>query len=222
MANVWIIASDARQGSMLAKNLEALGHVSVTTDLGAMAEATPDGGPPDLVAADIDSQGIAALDALREREDVGDAPLLGVISEAALDGAAFALKSKAQDSVIRPYRLAELDARVKSALWRDTAAADPETIQIGGLVIDSASYEVSVDAVPVDLTYKEYELLRFLASNPRRVFTRGDLLSKVWGYDYFGGTRTVDVHIRRVRSKLGPHYARMIETVRGVGYKLRT
>lgn len=221
MANIWIMTSDPRQGSALAKDLETLGHSPVTTDLKALAESTPEGGPPDLVVVDIDSQGIAGLDALRGREDIGSAPLLGVIGEATLDGVGFALKSKTHDFVIRPYRLGELDARVKSVLWRNAAEAGPETIQIAGLVIDSASYEVSVDGVAIDLTYKEYELLRFLASNPRRVFTRGDLLSKVWGYDYFGGTRTVDVHIRRLRSKLGPRYARMIETVRSVGYKFQ-
>jgi DNA-binding response OmpR family regulator len=221
MATILIVASDERHAVALKTDFEALGHAPTTTDLEAMAEAAPGESPPDLVVVDVDTQGIAAFDSLRKHECLAATPTLGVVGETALDGTAFALKSKAHDFVIRPYRLAELEARVKSALWRNGSAAGPESIEIDGLLIDTVSFEVTVDAEPIDLTYKEYELLRFLASNPRRVFTRGDLLSKVWGYDYYGGTRTVDVHIRRLRAKLGPHHARKIETMRGVGYKLR-
>ena len=91
----------------------------------------------------------------------------------------------------------------------------------GALVIDLASYKVFLDGSPVELTYKEYELLRFLASHPDRVFRREALLDKVWGYDFYGGARTVDVHIRRLRSKLEHGGHTFIETVRSVGYRFR-
>jgi DNA-binding response OmpR family regulator len=92
-------------------------------------------------------------------------------------------------------------------------------IRLGPLMIDTESYRVTADGRPLDLTFKEFELLRFLASAPGRVSTRPSLLREVWGYDFYGGTRTVDVHVRRLRAKLGPEYEHLIETVRGVGYR---
>ncbi len=92
-------------------------------------------------------------------------------------------------------------------------------LQLGPLRLDLESYRVVVAGRPLDLTYKEFELLRFLAERPGRVFTRPSLLRQVWGYDFYGGTRTVDVHVRRLRSKLGPEHEHLIGTVRGVGYR---
>ena len=112
---------------------------------------------------------------------------------------------------------AEVEARIRLALGR----VAPETnsrIQTSGVVIDEASYSAKVRGKPLDLTFKEFELLRFLATHPSRVFTREQLLSEVWGYDYFGGTRTVDVHVRRLRAKLGDLES-LIGTVRNVGYR---
>ena len=100
------------------------------------------------------------------------------------------------------------------------AARAQREASIGDLVVDEHSYQVRLRGQPLDLTYKEVELLKTLEGDPGRVFTRDVLLQEVWGYDYFGGTRTVDVHIRRLRAKLGPEYESMIGTVRGVGYKL--
>ena len=92
-------------------------------------------------------------------------------------------------------------------------------MQYEALVLNLETYQAAIDGQPLDLTYMEYELLKFLASNPGRVFTREILLSRVWGYEYYGGARTVDVHIRRLRAKLGEEHAGMIQTVRSVGYK---
>jgi len=92
-------------------------------------------------------------------------------------------------------------------------------IHLGRLTLSTETYQVTLEGRPLDLTYKEFELLRFLASRPGRVFTRAALLREVWGYDFYGGTRTVDVHIRRLRAKLGPEHEHLIETVRGVGYR---
>jgi DNA-binding winged helix-turn-helix (wHTH) protein len=97
---------------------------------------------------------------------------------------------------------------------------DARPTAVGDLVIDEDSYQVRLRGEPLDLTFKEFELLKMLAAHPNRVFTRELLLQEVWGYDYFGGSRTVDVHIRRLRAKLGPEHESLIVTVRGVGYKL--
>ena len=92
-------------------------------------------------------------------------------------------------------------------------------IRLGALALDTETYRVTANGRSLDLTFKEFELLRFLASSPGRVFTRPTLLREVWGYDFYGGTRTVDVHVRRLRAKLGPEHEHLIETVRSVGYR---
>jgi DNA-binding response OmpR family regulator len=116
---------------------------------------------------------------------------------------------------------AEVDARLRLALGRRTSAVEgePGVVKVGDLTIDEATYTAKLKANALDLTYKEFELLKFLAQRPGRVFTRSHLLQEVWGYDYFGGTRTVDVHVRRLRAKLGAEYEALIGTVRNVGYK---
>ncbi len=117
---------------------------------------------------------------------------------------------------------AEVEARIRLSAGRLTAASEPPedlVIRRGAIEIDEASYVVQLDGRGLDLTFKEFELLKFLAQHPGRVFTRQQLLQEVWGYDYFGGTRTVDVHVRRLRAKLGPDYEASIGTVRNVGYR---
>jgi DNA-binding response OmpR family regulator len=112
------------------------------------------------------------------------------------------------------------ELRVRLAMLRRRAGAgDGTVIRLGPLAIDTDSYAVTVSGRPLDLTFKEFELLRFLAQHPGRVFTRPSLLREVWGYDFYGGTRTVDVHVRRLRAKLGPEHEQLIETVRSVGYR---
>ena len=113
---------------------------------------------------------------------------------------------------------AEIDARVRLALARRDEVAEPARVQASGVTIDEQSYSAKLHGRPLDLTYKEFQLLHFLATHPSRVFTREQLLSEVWGYDYFGGTRTVDVHVRRLRAKLGDQ-EQIIGTVRNVGYR---
>ena len=113
---------------------------------------------------------------------------------------------------------AEVDARLRLAVGRQSRDEGSSLIRASGVVIDEASYSAKVHGRTLDLTFKEFELLRFLATHPSRVFTREQLLSEVWGYDYFGGTRTVDVHVRRLRAKLGDMES-LIGTVRNVGYR---
>jgi len=125
------------------------------------------------------------------------------------------------DFIIKPYDLGELILRAKRLLCRTNNTDGNELIRCGDLVIDSAKCEISVAGRPVMLTFKEYELLKFLASNRGRVFTRDALLNRVWGYDYYGGDRTVDVHVRRLRSKIEDASHSFIETVRHIGYRFK-
>jgi DNA-binding response OmpR family regulator len=117
---------------------------------------------------------------------------------------------------------AEIDARLRLLVGRRGGMANQESVgkvNLGELVIDEGTYTARLRGRPLDLTYKEFELLKYLAQHAGRVFTRAQLLQEVWGYDFFGGTRTVDVHVRRLRAKLGPEYEALIGTVRNVGYK---
>jgi two-component system alkaline phosphatase synthesis response regulator PhoP len=114
----------------------------------------------------------------------------------------------------------ELARRIERTLWRKHGVDSENYVRCGALAIDLSNYRVTVDEEPLVMTFKEYELLRFLAMNAGRVFTREQLLNRVWGYDYFGGARTVDVHIRRIRAKIEIRGHAFIETVRNVGYRL--
>jgi DNA-binding response OmpR family regulator len=112
------------------------------------------------------------------------------------------------------------ELRVRLAMLRRRAGAgDGSVIRLGPIAIDVETYQVTASGRTLDLTFKEFELLRFLASHPGRVYTRPALLREVWGYDFYGGTRTVDVHVRRLRAKLGPEHEQLIETIRSVGYR---
>lgn len=143
-------------------------------------------------------------------------PLILITTEGGL--AALSPDWGADDVILDSAGPAEVDARIRLALGRKHSGDEPTEIRASGIVIDEASYTARVNGTPLNLTYKEFELLRFLAAHPARVFTREQLLSEVWGYDYFGGTRTVDVHVRRLRAKLGD-LENLIGTVRNVGYR---
>lgn len=125
------------------------------------------------------------------------------------------------DFCLTPFHPAELEARLEHMLKREVEAeVDEAIITFGPLSLNVETYQAMVEGRALDLTYMEYELLRFLAASPGKVFSREVLLSEVWGYDYYGGARTVDVHIRRLRSKLGEEHANLISTIRSVGYRL--
>ncbi len=126
------------------------------------------------------------------------------------------------DFCLTPFHPAELEARLEHLLRRSDPGGESAVISYGPLRLNVETYQAMVDGRALDLTYMEYELLRYLAAQPGKVFSREILLSEVWGYDYYGGARTVDVHIRRLRSKLGEEHASLISTVRSVGYRLGT
>lgn len=128
----------------------------------------------------------------------------------------------ASDILLEDASPAEVEARLRLVMERGAAdEPDDELAEIssGDLTVDAGGYVARVRGRPLDLTYKEFELLKYLAQHPGRVFTRAQLLQEVWGYDYYGGTRTVDVHVRRLRAKLGPEHEQLIGTVRNVGYR---
>jgi DNA-binding response OmpR family regulator len=126
---------------------------------------------------------------------------------------------EAEELLEPPFTPAELEARIGRARRRLGGSEEAQTVRAGSLVVDLVTYQVTVGGEPVDFAFKEYELLRFLVTHPGRVFSREALLNRVWGYDYYGGARTVDVHVRRLRAKLGAEHAGRIRTVRGVGYR---
>jgi DNA-binding response OmpR family regulator len=129
--------------------------------------------------------------------------------------------SEFTDIVFSPCKKIELSARIQLAAFRMNKCCVDDVCELDGFKINFSNYEVMIDGKQLDLTYKEYELLRHLAVAPGRVFTRSQLLKNVWGYDYIEGARTVDVHIRRLRSKLGRKHSTLIETVRHVGYRFK-
>ncbi|TFD86142.1 response regulator transcription factor [Cryobacterium serini] len=171
----------------------------------------------DLILVDARSNLAAAKSLCQILRTMGSSiPLLLVITEGGL--AAVSPDWGVDDVILDTAGPAEVDARIRLTAGRLARTEPSNTIRAAGVVIDEASYSAKVHGKPLDLTYKEFELLRFLAAHPARVFTREQLLSEVWGYDYFGGTRTVDVHVRRLRAKLGDQES-LIGTVRNVGYR---
>jgi DNA-binding response OmpR family regulator len=124
------------------------------------------------------------------------------------------------DFCLSPFHPSELEARLRHLLWDSgEAVVRADLVEYGDLALNLETYQATIAKRPLDLTYMEYELLKFLAQNPGKVFTREMLLSRVWGYEYYGGARTVDVHVRRLRAKLGEEHANLIQTVRSVGYR---
>ena len=123
------------------------------------------------------------------------------------------------DFLLTPFHPRELEARLRHLFYNEVSAPSSAVIEHAGLRLNLETYQATFEGRPLDLTYMEYELLKYFAHNPGRVYSREVLLSEVWGYEYFGGARTVDVHVRRLRAKLGEEHAHLIETVRSVGYR---
>ena len=174
---------------------------------------------PDLVLVVINSYS-RIREVAREIKQMKNLPIIALVGKEILTDINGHI-DLIDDFVVSPYDLRELSLRVERLLYKTSQTETGETIRCGNLVIDLAKYEVTVGGRPVMLTFKEYELLKVLAGNAGRVFTRDTLLNKVWGYDYYGGDRTVDVHITRIRSKIENLSNVSIETVRNIGYRLR-
>ena len=184
---------------------------------GVPFERADDLSAPDVILLDLvdaDRRGAEAL-----ARGPAPCPVIAAVSAEHLLAPDLALK--VDDFIVVPWSLGELALRIRRRLERPGPADEPGVIRVEDLVIDSNRYDVFLAGKPVLLTFKEYELLKLLASTPGRVYTREALLEQVWGYQYFGGTRTVDVHIRRLRSKIEDATHTFIDTVWNVGYRFR-
>jgi DNA-binding response OmpR family regulator len=216
MWRVTFVGQDREKVERLARELEGEGYWTAVCPPAEATTVPADGPRPDAVVVDATSINGTA-DLLHDIRETAAAPTIALIEESHLSGCE--LPQGIDDFLVLPATAGELAARVSQLLRRHAHREDNNTLCCDDLVINLASREVFLADQPVTLAYKEYELLRFLLSNRGTVFTREALLSNVWGYDFYGGTRTVDVHIRRLRSKIeGPRRA-FIETVRNVGYR---
>ena len=191
--------------------------------LPAEASVLVDAPDVDLVLIDArrDLPAVKSLTKLLDTTGI-NCPIIAITTEGGLT--AFNADWGIDDVILDTAGPAEVDARIRIALGKhaiELVASDPHAgeIKSGDVTIDEATYTARLKGNVLDLTFKEFELLKYLAQHPGRVFTRAQLLQEIWGYDYFGGTRTVDVHIRRLRSKLGPEFEAIIGTVRNVGYR---
>jgi len=204
----------------LAQTLDLAGYpwtAASSPDTAARLEP-PDGWTGAVVAADRDPEGAWSFCRTVRKRDVPLAPLLLLVSGAQL--ADLELRDDLfDDFCLAPFHPRELEARLKHLFWKKGGGTRPELVEYGPLALNLETYQAYISGRPLDLTYMEYELLKFLAQHPGKVFTREILLSRVWGYEYYGGARTVDVHIRRLRAKLGEEHANLIQTVRSVGYR---
>jgi DNA-binding response OmpR family regulator len=221
MARLLLLTNDLNPSAEVVPALGLLGHhVRV---LPAEASALVETPPTDVVLVDGRRELAPARSLCRLLRTTGlSAPLLLVVTEGGLAGVS--ADWGMDDVVLATAGPAEIEARLRLATGRAALAEDDQDpiapeIRAGDVVIDEATYSARVRGRALDLTYKEFELLKYLAQHPGRVFTRAQLLQEVWGYDYYGGTRTVDVHVRRLRAKLGPEFEQQIGTVRNVGYR---
>lgn len=214
MERVFLV-SDAEDLATLAAGLAAAGFV--VEPCGADWLETLVETPAGTLLVDLAVDPGAAIHHLLA--EAGRGPVLALIDPGAVR--TFDVTLGFDDFAARDAGAVEIGIRVRQAQWRRGGGISGDIIRAGELAIDQANYRVSLDGAPVELTFREYELLRFLASNPDRVFTREMLLNRVWGYDFYGGARTVDVHVRRLRSKIEQGGRSYVETVRNVGYRFR-
>jgi two-component system alkaline phosphatase synthesis response regulator PhoP len=218
MLKVLIVSPDTSHISELAKELSDNGLICTIASYNEQEEWRLSERPADLALVELD--GISpdsSIWGLPEKiKNEWHSPVIALVSNPSLSYIDSA--NELDDFIVAPWDLTEVIARIKRIVGKGHTNVS-EMIRCGDLVIDTAKFEVAVSGRPIELTFREYGLLSFLASNRGRVFTREALLNKVWGYDFYGGDRTVDVHVRRLRSKLEDANHTFIETVRNVGYR---
>jgi DNA-binding response OmpR family regulator len=221
ISTLLLLTSALQPSAEVLPGLALLGHqVKILPAEGSALIDAPDA---DLILVDGRQELAHARDLCRLLRTTGtDCPVVLIVTEGGL--AVVAHDWGMDDVVLHTCGPAELEARIRLSLGRlhaqrDDDGSDDHVIRSGEVVVDDATYTAHIGSRALDLTFKEFELLKYLAQHPGRVFTRDQLLQEVWGYDYFGGTRTVDVHVRRLRAKLGPEHETLIGTVRNVGYR---
>ena len=222
MATLLLLTNAMTPSSEVLPALALLGHSVRVAPAEVSALLTAPQSDAVLVDARRDLAGARSLCRLLRTTGV-TAPLFVVLTEGGL--VALTAEWGVDDVLLDSAGPAEVDARLRLATGKKAETApdsDPGVVRAGELTIDEGTYTCRLRGRALDLTFKEFELLKYLAQHPGRVFTRAQLLQEVWGYDYYGGTRTVDVHVRRLRAKLGTEHEQLIGTVRHVGYKLVT
>jgi len=204
----------------LARTLDLSGYSwKAVNTLIAASEHEPDGGwAGAIVDAAGDPEAAWAFLRTLRKQPASSLPVLVLIGGAQLSELTHR-DDLFDDFCLTPFHPAEIEARLRHLLAGDVQLVSSDLVEYGPLSLNLETYQASMAGRPLDMTYMEYELLKFLAQNPGKVFTREILLSRVWGYEYYGGARTVDVHIRRLRAKLGEEHAGLIQTVRSVGYR---
>ena len=220
LARILIITAENRETRELVQALTRAGFdCSLTSHEDADSEIAEN--PPGLVLIEINGTGVSSgfNGLIKQITGEGTVPVMALITRESV--ASLSPELPVSDFIIAPYDVREMILRVKRLLQEKNGSHQGEFIRAGEMAIDIAKAEVLIAGHRVELTYREYELLRFLATSPGRVFTREALLNRVWGYDYYGGDRTVDVHIRRLRSKIETDKLTFVETVRNIGYRFR-
>ena len=222
---ILVVDDEASIRELLSFNLKKNGYSVETAGREALAKAAG----MDLVLLDImlpEVDGLEVCRRLKADPQTSGIPIIMLTAKAEEIDRVLGLELGADDYVVKPFSMRELLARVKAVLRRfakdsQNEKGREETLKIGGLRLDFSSYQAWLHDEPIALTPKEYELLKLLVTNPGRAFTRDELLERIWGYEYYGDTRTVDVHIRHLRAKLkgDENISKAIETVRGIGYR---
>ncbi|MBX5467878.1 MAG: response regulator transcription factor [Firmicutes bacterium] len=222
---ILVVDDEAAIVELVEYNLEREGFEVLTEAEGPKAVERARAERPDLIILDVMLPGMSGMDVCRELRKTTDVPIILLTARKDEVDRVLGLELGADDYVTKPFSPRELVARVKAILRRSQRqASEGEAVAASGLVVDEERRQVTLDGRRLDLTFTEFELLATLAKNPGRAFSRDELLSRIWGQDFYGDARTVDVHIRHLREKLeeDPAAPRFIETVRGVGYRFRS
>lgn len=223
--NILIVDDEVHIVELIKYNLESNGYKTYAAYDGQEALRAVDENDIDLIILDLMLpiiDGIEVCKTLKRKESKADIPIIMLTAKGEEFDRILGLELGADDYITKPFSIRELVARVKVILRRSRAEKTPgDIIRIGSLSIDSSKHEATKDGEKLDLTLKEFELLKYLVTNRGKVLTREFLLDRIWGYEYYGETRTVDVHIRHLRQKLedDDKNPRFIETIRGIGYK---
>ena len=222
MPHILCIDDEQNILDLLSFNLEAAGYSTLTATTGADGLAVAKQAIPSAILLDLmlpDMDGTDVCKGLKADPMTASLPIIMLTAKDSEVDKILGLELGADDYMTKPFSVRELVARVKALLRRCAPAEESGIIKVGPVTIDSDNYEAFRNGEKIQLTLKEFELLKLLASTPGKVLTRDYLLDRIWGYEFYGETRTVDVHIRHLRQKLGDDQY-LIETVRGVGYKM--
>ena len=223
MTKILVVEDEKSLSEPLAYLLRREGYEVSVVDNGLSAVEAVDQSPPDLMLLDLMLPGLAGTEVCREVRNRSSLPIIMLTAKDSEVDIVVGLELGADDYVTKPYSSRELLARIKSVLRRRSTDPDPADgiLDYHGIVLDSDRHQLQVRGEPVSLPLKEFELLELLMVNAGRVLTRGQIIDRVWGSDYFGDTKTLDVHIKRLRSKIEVHPSEptIIATVRGLGYR---